>query len=288
MFICKECNAEYDEKPDYCLCGNNTFEYIKVKKSKFSNKAVIEKILKNKNDILSVLFFLICLFFSIYIWLFAGNSLIKEQINTSVKPKAEKKQVIPDINSIWKEKMHTETVIDTNVQQNGVYPYQETLKLNLPVERVTKPVKMTETKPVPKNNVSKPAPSPKPVQKPKNTNPANVSPKNDKVLIKSYNPNDPELLRYKSALRSALFSKFAVGSIQGGGTCIIEFTINTETGKLENRRFVQKSDNKQLNDAIYYMLMSVPHFAVPPESYGGEKIRMKFFLNSGYYEVSFI
>ena len=29
MFRCKECGTEYEEKPDYCDCGNDTFEEIK-------------------------------------------------------------------------------------------------------------------------------------------------------------------------------------------------------------------------------------------------------------------
>ena len=28
MFKCKECGAEYEEKPDYCDCGNDTFEQV--------------------------------------------------------------------------------------------------------------------------------------------------------------------------------------------------------------------------------------------------------------------
>ena len=28
MFRCKECGSEFDIKPDYCDCGNDTFEEI--------------------------------------------------------------------------------------------------------------------------------------------------------------------------------------------------------------------------------------------------------------------
>lgn len=91
----------------------------------------------------------------------------------------------------------------------------------------TKPIAKNIQSPVPKNTVTKPVQPKvtqnKPVQK----------------TIPAYNPNDPELLQYKSALRAALFSKFAVGSIQGSGTCIIKFTLNKDTGKLENRAFLK-------------------------------------------------
>ena len=31
MFRCKECQTEYEIKPDYCDCGNDTFEEVVVK-----------------------------------------------------------------------------------------------------------------------------------------------------------------------------------------------------------------------------------------------------------------
>ena len=30
MFKCKECGAEYEIKPDYCDCGNDEFDEIKI------------------------------------------------------------------------------------------------------------------------------------------------------------------------------------------------------------------------------------------------------------------
>ncbi len=100
-----------------------------------------------------------------------------------------------------------------------------------------------------------------------------------------YNPNSPEMLRYKNNLRAALFSKFAVGSITGSGECSIQFSID-KTGKLINRKFSKESSNKALNDSVYYMLMSVPRFNPPPSGYNGETIRMNFKINNGNYEIS--
>ena len=31
MYKCKECGTEYETKPDYCDCGNDTFYYIEEK-----------------------------------------------------------------------------------------------------------------------------------------------------------------------------------------------------------------------------------------------------------------
>lgn len=101
----------------------------------------------------------------------------------------------------------------------------------------------------------------------------------------AYNPNSPTMLRYKNNLRSALFTQFAVGSISGVGECSIQFAID-KNGKLINRKFSQESSNKALNDAVYYMLMSVPKFDAPPSEYNGQTIRMNFKIDNGNYEIS--
>lgn len=93
------------------------------------------------------------------------------------------------------------------------------------------------------------------------------------------------MIDYKTKLRARLFSKFAVGSIQGSGACSISFSIDN-TGKLINRKFTQEAENKSLNDAVYYMLMSTPTFTAPPSEYNGETIRMNFSINNGDYEIS--
>ena len=93
------------------------------------------------------------------------------------------------------------------------------------------------------------------------------------------------MLRYKNLLRAALFSKFAVGSIQGSGECSIQFSVD-KTGKLINRKFTKESSNKGLNDTVYYMMMSVPRFTPPPNEYNGEIIRMNFKINNGDYEIT--
>lgn len=101
----------------------------------------------------------------------------------------------------------------------------------------------------------------------------------------TYNPNSPEMLRYKGNLRAAMFRHFAVGSITGSGECSVQFAVS-DNGKLINRKFSKESSNKSLNDAVYYMLMSVPTFNPPPSTYSGQTIRMNFKINNGNYEIS--
>ena len=63
MYKCKDCGKEYKTKPDYCECGNNIFEEIStvLPKKTFT--------LEQKAEIVSRIFFVICLIVSIIIWL---------------------------------------------------------------------------------------------------------------------------------------------------------------------------------------------------------------------------
>lgn len=288
MYRCRECQAEYSIKVEYCECGNNTFEYIEDEKKEVPQqpKKQIDRV-KQKSELISKGFFAICLIFSVFIILFAGNST---QPKKTKKTTAKKHQVIerkiPNINQIWDD-----TPI-YNPQRQYSEQQTEVINQNTTIPLTSRPVEYPRREQV----VTSPT-----IQKPKKIEqkiPLKVTsakpdirqeqPKKEKKVIVKYDPNNPELLEYKSKLRNALFSRLAIGAIQGSGTCIIEFSVNKETGKLENRRFVEQSNNKALNDSIYYMLMSVPRFELPPQSYQGEKFRLKFYLNNGYYEISYI
>ena len=196
------------------------------------------------------------------------------------------------------------------VQNQNISQINKTTPKNQPVinnqsKSTSKPV--TQPKPVttqskPSTSQSKPAATqPKPVtQNKKTSNPNNLKPASaaqntstQNVQNKAvenpkrvYDPNNPEMLKYKGSLRAALFAKLPVGSIQGSGSCSVQFSVD-KSGKLINRTFTKQSENKSLNDAVYYMLMSVPHFASPPEGYNQEVIRMNITMNpDGSYEIS--
>ena len=47
MFRCKECQAEYETKPDYCDCGNDTFDEIKIEVQKPEEKETMVKLVMN-------------------------------------------------------------------------------------------------------------------------------------------------------------------------------------------------------------------------------------------------
>lgn len=122
MYKCKECNSEYDIKPDYCECGNDTFHYIE---EKFEKKQPIT--LEQKSEFVSRVFFAICLIIAISVWFIP----MTKKVEHKPKPIAKTKTSIPDINKIWD---------DTPIYQP-----------QLPITQ-TEPVILTPTAPVQKKN----------------------------------------------------------------------------------------------------------------------------------------
>ena len=179
------------------------------------------------------------------------------------------------------------------VQNKSASQNKQSAQQNKPVVQNNISTQNKPTQQTPKQSTNQP--QNKQISNPNNLKPAqnqkaqNSVQDNNKPIEKPksvYNPDNLEMLKYKGSLRSALFAKLPVGSIQGSGSCSVQFAVD-KTGKLINRGFSKQSDNKSLNDAVYYMLMSVPRFAAPPEGYNQELIRMNININSdGSYEIS--
>lgn len=290
MYRCRECKAEYNQKVDYCDCGNNTFDIIDDAPIKKEKQSPIN--IKAPKDSISIAFFVICLILSIIVWLIPVKSAPhKPEAQKSVqKPKTV--NIPNNIDKIWDD-----TPLYTPKQEQQPEVINEERQVPIPLtstpvdyaRRITEPTApgKINKKPVQKKKIiQKTEQTPKTVYTPK-TEPQNK--KLEPIFHESakpvYNPNSPKMLNYKGILRAALFSKFAVGSVQGSGACEIQFSVDS-TGKLINRKFVQQSGNKSLDDAVYYMLMSVPKFTAPPSEYNGETIRMNFKINNGNYEIT--
>jgi hypothetical protein len=300
MYKCKECNAEYKIKPDYCDCGNDTFDYIEEVVPTQHQTLTLEQ----KSEIISRVFFALCLLFAILVWFIPVAQKTQHQTKQKTNTVTTSTN-IPDISKIWKDTpVKTESVTQStqqvqpiqqepiiltptapvqkkNLTSNVVKPQNTTPVQTQKPKAVEKTVEKVTQKPVQKT-VTTPTSTPVVVKEPVKTV---DTPKKVEPAKTVYNPNSTAMVEYKTKLRAKLFSKFAVGSIQGSGNCTISFAIDSN-GKLINRKFVKESDNKSLNDAVYYMLMSVPNFSVPPAGYNGETIKMHFVINNGNYEIS--
>lgn len=99
--------------------------------------------------------------------------------------------------------------------------------------------------------------------------------------------NDEEWYNYRIALRQALFHNLSVTSINGSGKCQIEFAID-KNGKFINRAFSYQSPNESVNQAVYKMMMKLPSYYPPPDSYKGQKVKMVFSFDNGSYYINYV
>lgn len=146
MFKCKECGSEYDIKPDFCDCGNDTFDEIITKSSTPVNQVKISDVVRQeeqdeenvyvnslakKQEAFSMLVFLVCIIVSFVVLFFVGNPSSESQ-KTATKSDTEKTQQsvnIPTIDSIWDNSMA------------GVINNEKTKpnKISKPVQQAEKP-----------------------------------------------------------------------------------------------------------------------------------------------------
>ena len=291
-FRCTDCGCEYENKPDYCNCGNNTFDEIIQKQTEKptpqleSTQPKREKIrIKKDFDYIGWGVFLTCIILAILSIMFLGNGMLKKaaEESKSQKPILQPKQNIPSIESIWKT--------STTPQ-----PVQQTTKTT------TKPVVKTQAKQVKKVTTSKP------VQKqPKQTTQTQPIKTTPKVDVQKYIPQtqtqpqpvvkpveqkpvvdlvaqQQELLQYKIALRNRIASKIDFTQVIGDGNCKVTFKINS-SGTLTDRKFAQQSSNVSLNDVVYNAMMQNPAYKSPPEGYKNETLTLSVKIYGGNFEI---
>lgn len=326
MFKCTVCSKEYEIKPDYCDCGNDTFDEI-VEVKPFEEDFEVEKRKFPTKKVLSILIFILCIISSILVW--EINPPSQNTDKTVQKPSTEQKQDIPDIDKIWnstppkktsQKKDNVITVYEKPLpqsvqqiaQQTNPEPFVQNIKKVLqkpaPVQKPQQVVKPQQTQQKPKQQqVQKQKAQPQQVTKPKQTSQTVTTPKAQPTTPKQpaqrvtkpvqrvstpvQKTTAPKMdatawTNYKNSLRLALLSKLDLVKILGEGDCVVEFSLDN-SGKLLNRHFVYKSQNKSVNDQVYLMLMKLPTYKTPPAGYNGEKVRIKFYINNGYYEISF-
>ena len=321
MYRCDICNAEYKIKPDYCDCGNDTFTYIEDIKEK-PLKAFPTK------QVLSAVIFIICILLSFLVWETGSKtpeqktvqkSITKEKTSIQIPDIEEIWDSTPPKNQPTKEERNIITVYEKPKQiiKNWFSPEAQkpqpksqtapqpkaiqkpkqnitTQHQNSKPQQVKTPPKTKQTEQKSEQNkqseqkVQTPAPVKK-QQQPQNSQATAIKPKQN--ITPAPKPvarmDSGEWDRYKNSLRYALLSKLDVVKITGEGDCAISFSFDAN-GKLLNRKFIYQSTNKSVNDQVYLMLMKLPVFNPPPQNYRGETVKMKFYINNGYYEISFI
>lgn len=307
MYRCTECKEEYKNKPDYCKCGNDEFDEFTPITNSEPETAIKETVKKDIpiKRILSICFFVLCLIISVIPWLFKSEKPQK----TVQKAQPEVNKTIPDIEKIWEnteykapppiDEPKTVKVVDNTVKETSkpVIKQPQKVKTSAPSKPIQKSTNAQTYKPKTQTTAApKSQPAPKNTQQQPNIKlpPSVLNPKPSQSSAPApapkpeppkMNPND--FIVFKGEIRTALLAKLNLTAIQGSGDCAIEFSVDN-TGKLINRNFIYKSANKSVNDEVYLMLMRLPYFKQPPVHYNGEKIKLKFYINNGYYEITFI
>lgn len=315
MFKCKDCGSEYKEKPDYCDCGNDTFDEIKdetidtidkteetkTQQQKESDN-IKPKSKKNekpiKTDKISLLIFTVCLILSIIILFFPVNT----PVNTdNIKENNEQNIIsIPSVNSIWDNSIPVvqktelpktepvsseETVVKKNPKVNENTDNKKDLNTTPAKSETPKITKVKLTK----NTTVKPKQTDSSVPKKQNEQITKQTQKPTTTVKPTSNTNNTQneisLNSYKIGLRNKIGSHIDFASVAGDGACAVTFKIDVN-GKLINRKFVQQSENTSLNDAVYNAMLAVPNYKTPPSTYKDNTLKLSVKFISGNFEVS--
>ena len=316
MFRCKECQMEYEIKPDYCDCGNDTFDEIlpekpvisesQPKKIKFEKpvltpKEKVRKPINTKIDAYAVIIFALCILMSFVVIFFIGNP--KE---TSIENKTQEVKTlknIPSIEGFW-DNTPVKTVEEKPAEQpqNFVEKFipkvivQPKPLLSKPAQKTVTPQKQTTQKSEQKPVTQAQQPQKQTVQLPKSvtdiTNKPTQTTANTQQTVKPQ-PQAPapkkldptEYAKYKNSLMTRIAQKINFAGVIGDGSCTVSFSMSSN-GKLINRKFEKQSENSTLNEAVYHAVMQTPTFSPPPEGYKGETIRMDIKMFNGSFEVT--
>lgn len=293
MYKCTDCNQEYDIKPEYCECGNNTFDFIDKKpvqqvqtakqpqaqsQPQHQSEPVINpqkqetKRHTSRFDVPSLIIFFVCIILSILSIIFIGKDN-NEPIKQTVENTKTKTENIPSFDKIWKEpqevspqkEQRPKEVQKTPAPQPVKQTCQNVTQKNVKQKAPKKTQSVVNTKTTPQNVVKKET--------------QNKSTKKDSALIQK------ELITYKLALRDKIGTSIDFARVVGDGNCTISFKVDA-TGNLVNRNFSIQSPNNSLNDAVYSAMMRNPTFSPPPSGYKGETLTLNVKIYGGDFEVS--
>ena len=323
MYKCCECAKEYEIKPDYCECGNDTFDEITIDKPQKMPDAneqncQIQKTIntqkqQNPKDVLSRVFFAICIILSIFVILFLGNDTSNNQTNKNINEDKHaasiKKEVknLPSIDEIWLEsEVPQQNITNSSQKSDSLQNLSENTQLQPQIQIVKKIVYVPQSasKPNSTGTASKSPPDKNKniiqntVQKqkvqPQKSSPTKSKTQNSANSANLQVQNQPsqndsqiafnELKNYKISLRNKIASNINFAAIAGDGQSEISFKIS-QTGKLTDRNFSRLSTNDTLNDALYNAVMKTPAYNPPPAAYKNETLRICLKMYGGNFEI---
>lgn len=318
MFKCKECGTEYQTKPDYCDCGNDTFEEVLPPKPAERENTTVEtkddmwveengfgypideKSYNNmqkesekrtvKNNVQTVqpyaiITFAVCLILSLLIILFAFNPKNISEQNSNTKSETIKTQQVPSIEKIWNNsteglsEYQSKAKVEQTEQTKPIVKQEETSKKKIEVTKPKKQEVKSTVKTIPTT-----AKTTNNIQKTKTQIQQKITPSANTTQANKPKANPQEIANYNIKLRNHIASKINFLSIVGDGTCTFSFKV-TSDGTLTNKKATKLSENESLNEAVYNALRQVYSYNAPPIGYKSEMLNLTVKMYNNSYEV---
>ena len=328
IYKCNNCGRNFNLKPDFCDCGNNTFvevvenfDYSTVKtdfnvgkdvdflynQNNFSanneessqNENTYEDDLKKQrtSEVIAIVVFAVVLI-TAAIMIFSNFSALMKKSNVKTAT-AEIETYIPsDVNEYWKDS-ETSTETNNSARQNNNTNNNNTNsvnKNNIKSDKTQSVAKTTVSKNISKSQTKK---QEKNQTTTKNNNKTKNPEQKTQIVAKNKNitqtsasadDNTISVEEYLCYKNSLRNRLFAnFPVLTVKGQGTAKIAFSVASdGKLTNRRFISQSGNKTLDDAMYHMLMRVPVFSAPPTGFEGREIMMQMDFNNGHYSFAFI
>jgi TonB family protein len=250
MYRCTECNAEYTERPDYCECGNDTFE--EVLEEQVAKEEIKEVTLAD----------------------FVTQDEYEEDDEEELPPPPPKK---PKLTPEEKEELRLQEIEKKkSLIALGVILFLCVVVLILPPHKKQKMEKVKQK--VAQEHIQLPAINTYWDDSVSSINRQKDPYANLPVLNARFNTISPVLREYLINIGSEFNRKWDTSIINGSGECKVEFTVNKE-GNLVYKKIVQSSHNESLDNSVLLALSAVNSFDVPPDDYKGEKVLILFKIN---------
>lgn len=297
MYKCTDCGQEYKIRPEYCDCGNNTFEEFEVPqdvhKTVSNNICGINPAPKDlKADILSWFIFSVCIILSILSLIFIGKDSENKSPESVNIVKEQKNTDIPSIDELWvKSSSFVQKPLqeeESSVFRSIFKPKKQTVSV---IKRISKPKEASAN-----HNTSHTGSSNTVVQQQSMTeeqkdalvkrltgNTANVQKKTEPVVDEAKLKR--ELTAYKISLRNRIAANIDFAKVIGDGNCAVTFKIDS-SGNLIERNFSLQSQNNSLNDVVYSAMLQNPAFQHPPQGYKNEVLTLSVKMYGGNFEVT--
>ncbi len=318
MFKCKECGTEYQTKPDYCDCGNDTFEEVlppkpaerenttvetkddmwveengfgyPIDEKSYNNMQKESEMRTVKNNVQTVqpyaiITFAVCLILSLLIILFAFNPKNISEQNSNTKSETIKTQQVPSIEKIWNNsteglsEYQSKAKVEQTEQTKPIVKQEETSKKKIEVTKPKKQEVKSTVKTIPTT-----AKTTNNIQKTKTQIQQKITPSANTTQANKPKANPQEIANYNIKLRNHIASKINFLSIVGDGTCTFSFKV-TSDGTLTNKKATKLSENESLNEAVYNALRQVYSYNAPPIGYKSEMLNLTVKMYNNSYEV---